>query len=160
MQTPRNKPGGAPPPSPSRMPPKEEKSWLTRDIRIRKGHLLLILLVVIVCIIVIAVKDAGVRRMEAELTQARAEVGAALDEVAEKETLLRFSQTDDYIEQEARSRFGFIRPDEIRILPVEGLMEADVIVLPTPTATPAPTDALTGKVIESTPTDEPPQQEE
>lgn len=102
---------------PSQMPPKEEKTWVLQAIRLRKGHFALIGGVVLALVIVIAVRDGQLQRTRHALDNVRADVADALQLVDERERQVRFSQTEEFIEREARERFGYLKPEEIRYLP-------------------------------------------
>lgn len=98
-------------------PPSQEPNWLLRAVPIKKYYVVGILLMAGVFAILIAVNDAQVRNMRATLEATQKLVSAANYEVSDKERQLQFSTTEEYIEREARERFGYIKPGETRFLP-------------------------------------------
>lgn len=101
---------------PMGIPPKQE-NWFTKHVRIGKGHVLLAVAVFGVFAVCMAWSNAGIRSLEADLMDAKEQVAATYSELAEKERQLDFSGTEEYIEREARERFGYIMPGEIRYMP-------------------------------------------
>lgn len=99
-----------------------QETWLMQRRRIRPRHFLAIFAVFFVFVCAMMVNSARVRTLTNELEDKKAEVKAALVEVAERERLLSFSTTDEYIEQQARLRFGYINADEIRFMPDASLV--------------------------------------
>ena len=61
-----------------------------------------------------SVQSAGLRRTERQVAGAQERVHAANGRTAELERLLVFTQTYEYVAQEARRRFGYMDPDERR----------------------------------------------
>lgn len=108
------------PRQPTRMPTAKEPNWLMRAVRVSKFYVIGVLGVALVLGIIFAVNDARVRARRADLEAAQEAVAAAYYEVSEKQRQLQFANTDEYIEREARERFGYIKADEIRITPGDG----------------------------------------
>ena len=93
-----------------------------RAVRVSKFYVIGVMAVAIVLGIIFSVNDARVRTRRGELEAAQDAVASAYYEVSEKQRQLQFANTDEYIEREARERFGYIKPDEIRIMPGDGSM--------------------------------------
>lgn len=94
-----------------------QTAWLLRRRRLRPKHVVAVLGIVCVFFLAMMAGSARIRTLSTELEQKKADVKEALLEVSEKERLLQFSGTDEYIEQQARLRFGYINEGEIRFLP-------------------------------------------
>lgn len=96
--------------------PRPHYWWLKRE-RVRKWHLVLLVLVVALFIVHIISTTSQLSSMMAELEETRESLRVLQTELSEKERQLQFTQTDEYVEQQARERFGYIKPGEIRFVP-------------------------------------------
>lgn len=133
---------GAVPRHPSNLPPPPQlhRRWLTGTTRIRKGHVVLALAICCVFAVFLAVGNARVRALELELVASKDVVKGVLEEVEARERQLRFTQTEEYIEREARERYGFMKADELRFLPDGTVQHPEPIILPRDRGTPPPED--------------------
>ncbi len=61
-------------------------------------------------------QNAQVRKLNAEIADIQDLVLEAYSEVEELERRLAFTATDEYVEQEARRRFGYLNEGEIRFV--------------------------------------------
>lgn len=94
-----------------------QEAWLMQKQRIRPRHVAGMLLLVCVFFVAMLATSAQIRSLSGELEVKKSQAREALIEVSEKERLLQFSTTDEYVEQQARLRFGYINADEIRFMP-------------------------------------------
>ncbi len=105
---------------------------------VRTGHIMFALTVCAVFGVFLAVSAARVRALETGLMEAKDVVKIALEEVQARERQLQFTQTDEYVEREARKRYGFMKADELRFLPDGTVQYPEPIVLPRDRPTPPP----------------------
>lgn len=75
-----------------------------------------LLLLTVVFGILMSIKSAQVKRLSAEAEAIQIKVLEAYALVEELERRLAFTDTDDFIRQEARSRFGYMEEGEIRFV--------------------------------------------
>ncbi|MCL1796194.1 MAG: hypothetical protein FWG37_04800 [Clostridia bacterium] len=88
----------------------------------------------LVFIIMMSVQSAGLRRAESAVAGELEKVHAANARTAELERHLAFTQTYEYVAQEARSRFGYMEQDERRYSMEDGTVQ--------PAAYPFPMDGI------------------
>ncbi|HIQ64036.1 MAG: septum formation initiator family protein [Christensenellales bacterium] len=108
------------------------KETLRRQVTVRPKFLLVVLLPLALIFLIAAVVQRGqISRLRTELEEVRVEVQDAYSQMEELERRLSFTETDEYIEQEARRRFGLINPGEVRFVIEEGTPDASA-AQPTP----------------------------
>lgn len=127
MQPSRNRQGAGGQPTssqqrrPTRMPlPKEP--WYARRLRVGLGQAALAAVVITVFLIMMAVGTARVRQLENELLDTKETLAQTLAEVDDMKRQLEYAQTDAFVEQQARNRFGYIMPGEIRFQPRDDIV--------------------------------------
>lgn len=96
--------------------PAPEEPWLKKTVRLRREHLFLIVAVVCAFAVIMSVNYSRVKTLEADLSMARSAVTEANNELADLERQLQFASTEEYIDREARERFGYIKPGEVRFI--------------------------------------------
>lgn len=99
--------------------PAGKEPWLKKLVRVQKEHVLLAALVLCAFGVIMAVNYGQVQTLDAELSMARNAVTQANNELADLERRLQFASTEEYIDREARERFGYIKPGEIRFIPTD-----------------------------------------
>ncbi len=98
------------------LPPKKD-SVLNKMVYVRPRFVLIVLAALTIFFgVAYIVQSAQVRRLNKEAAEVQALVVAAQDKTKELERRLEFSNTDEYVEQEARRRFGYLGPGEIRFM--------------------------------------------
>lgn len=108
------------------------KETLRRQVTVRPKFLLVVLLPLALIFLIAAVVQRGqISHLRTELEEVRVEVQDAYSQMEELERRLSFTETDEYIEQEARRRFGLINPGEVRFVIEEGTPDASA-AQPTP----------------------------
>ncbi len=127
-----------------------KKEALRREVTIQVRFIAFLLIVVsIVCGIFAAVKSAQVRRLQAEAAEVQTLVLEAKAKSEELQRRLAFTETDEYIAQEARQRFGYMEEGEIRFV-LEGSAAANApqpLIVQTPTPAPSPTPEETNAPV-------------
>lgn len=104
--------------------PEQKTSWFRERKRVRITHVALLVLLALCFVLTLVWANAGLRTLRRELDETRIQLKETQDMLAEKERELTFSATDAYIEQQARERFGYIRPEEMRFVP-EDMLDND-----------------------------------
>lgn len=118
--------------------------FMRREITLRIRFLIFILLVLVIFFAVIsAVRSSQLKRLKAESTQVHEDIKVAQAKIEEMQNRLAFTETDDYIAQEARQRFGYMEDGEIRFV-LEDSAAANapkplIVIAPTPEPSPSPT---------------------
>jgi|GEM_PF-2505116 len=93
---------------------------LRRMVTVRpRAFFFLALLLLMIFGIALSIQSAQVRRLSAEKEAVQREVLEAEELASELARKLAFTATDEYVEQEARRRFGYMQEGEIRFV-VEG----------------------------------------
>lgn len=107
---------------PSRMPlPKEP--WHMRLHRVGLGQVALAAVVITVFLVMMAVGTARVRQLEYELLDTKETLAQTLTQMDDMKRQLEYTQTDAFVEQQARNQFGYIMPGEYRFLPQDTVVE-------------------------------------
>lgn len=97
--------------------PREKASWLSGRVVLGRKHFILLGIIAVLLLALFIAENVQVRNLRAELRETVARTDEVLDQLAEKEREWAFAQTDAYIEQQARERFGYIFDGEIRFEP-------------------------------------------
>jgi cell division protein FtsB len=94
-----------------------------RSVHVSRRLLLLLAALLLIAFITMRVVHTGkAQRLLDDKTALEAQVQAAYDEEAALKERLAFTATDAFIEQEARRRFGYMAPGEIRFVVDEAQM--------------------------------------
>ena len=97
-------------------PPRSPMRWWQAQTHVRRVHAVILGVAVLGFVAWIIVNSARVTALKQELEVSRETLRQALTLVDEKTRQLQFTQTDEYIRQQARERFGYILPDETRFV--------------------------------------------
>ncbi|HIT68529.1 MAG TPA: septum formation initiator family protein [Candidatus Aphodomonas merdavium] len=92
------------------------ESWLNKKIEIRPRFMLLLLVPVAVFVVMILQANAKIDELAEQVERSQEQVLEAYSETEELERRIAFMDTDEYIIQEARSRYHLIGQDEIRFV--------------------------------------------
>lgn len=93
----------------------QKKDALRRVVTIRPLHVFAVLIPLLLIFGISCVSlNARTQALKAEVEALKADVLDAYALTEELEARLRFTETDDYIMQEARRRFGYLAPGETR----------------------------------------------
>ncbi len=72
--------------------------------------------ILVIFLITMALERGNLERQKAEMQDTQALVLDAYSHGAELERRVAFAQTDDYVEQQARSEYGYLEPDTVRLM--------------------------------------------
>ena len=90
------------------------------------GMIIIAVIVGFICIL-LGVKSVRLRetleQKQSELAAVNSEISAAEDETLVIENEIKYRETDDYIEDQARESLGLRYPDEIILVPSDGSSE-------------------------------------
>ncbi len=93
------------------------KDRLRKRVEIRPRFLIIVLGLVLVCsLISVCVHSVQSKKLAAELSDVEEELSQAYIDNEILEGQLSFSDTDEFIEQEARRRFGYMKEGELRFI--------------------------------------------
>ncbi len=121
-----------------------KKEFMRREITLRIRLLVFMLIMLSVFFAILAaVRSSQVKRLKAESTQIHEQIKEAQAKAEELKNRLAFAETDDYIAQEARQRFGYMVDGEIRFVledsPAANAPRPLIVIAPTPDPSPSPT---------------------
>lgn len=91
--------------------------------RVGLGQVVLAAAVITVFLVMMAVGTARVRQLEYELLDTKEALAQTLTQMDDMKRQLEYTQTDAFVEQQARNQFGYIMPSEIRFLPQDTVVE-------------------------------------
>lgn len=92
------------------------QSWLNKKLEIRPRFLLLLLIPAVLFAVAMFRANARIEELNEQMERAQEQVLEAYEHTAELERRLAFMDTDEYIEQEARARYGLLGEGEIRFV--------------------------------------------
>ncbi|MEG0767762.1 MAG: septum formation initiator family protein [Clostridia bacterium] len=88
-----------------------------RKTRVKPRFWLILTLPVLACFLLLFInRSAQIRTLQASISVKQQQINEAALRKMELERKLAFIQTDSYVQQEARRRFGYLKPGEIRFM--------------------------------------------